>query len=341
VIAINRRYWPQLLFAAIFCVLLIAFISLRFGAVAVSASQLISTLFGTDNTYLSLIIFELRLPRTLLALCVGALLAASGAVSQGLFRNPLADPSLIGIAAGASVGASIVIVLLEPFNWPALGLSLVSTGAFAGGIVAVVVIYRIANSSQGISVAAMLLSGVAISFLAGSISNLLEFVADNEALRRMSLWRMGGFDSASYTHVALAFVVCLCVFSVLSRHCTALNAFLLGESEARHLGFDVKRVKFHLVFIVALAVGVSVALAGMISFVGLVVPHVVRMLFGPNHQHLIPLSAVAGALLLVLSDTFARTVIAPTELPIGILTALIGAPFFVLLLSQRKRYGMQ
>lgn len=319
----------------------IVLLSLAFGAVAVSFNDLLTLLTARADPQTHMIVWELRLPRTLLALCVGAMLATSGAVAQGLFRNPLADPSLIGVAAGASAGASLVIVFMGAADWPAFGLSMVSAGAFLGGVGAVLLIYRIASSSAGISVSAMLLTGIAISFMASSLSGFLEFIADNEMLRQMTLWRMGGLDSAGYSHVSIALFVCLAMLLSLPGHYNALNALLLGESEARHLGIDVQQVKLFLTFWIALAVGTSVALAGMISFVGLIVPHVVRMIVGPNHYYLVPFSALAGGILLTLSDTLARTLLAPTELPVGLITAIIGAPVFISMLTKRHRYGMQ
>jgi iron complex transport system permease protein len=220
------------------------------------------------------------------------------------------------------------------------GLSLVSLGAFVGGIAAVILVYRLATGPSGTSVATMLLAGIAISALAGSLSSLLEFYADNEMLRRISLWRMGGLDGANWPRVAIVSGVAAVILYVLPREAGALNALLLGESEARHLGVPVDRVKRRLVLLAAAGVGVSVAVAGAIAFVGLVVPHIVRLLIGPDHRWLLPASAMAGAMLLLLADTLARIVVAPTELPIGLLTALLGAPFFISLLRQRRDYGI-
>jgi iron complex transport system permease protein len=185
------------------------------------------------------------------------------------------------------------------------------------------------------------LAGIAITALAGSLGNLLEFHADSEMLRRISLWRMGGLDGADYPRLLIAAVVGGAVLWTLPRYSGALNALLLGESEARHLGIDVSRVKIGLILSVAIGVGTAVALAGTIAFVGLIVPHMVRMVTGPNHQRLLPGSALAGACLLVLADIVARLAMAPTELPVGVVTALIGVPFFISMLRKRHHYGMQ
>lgn len=288
-----------------------------------------------------MIVGQIRLPRVLLAALMGAILGMSGAAMQGLFRNPLADPSLIGVTAGASLGAALIIVsggsLLQGYT----ALTAVSLGAFAGGAVAVVFVYRLATSTSGTSVATMLLAGIAITALAGALGSLLEFYADNDMLRRISLWKMGGMDGANYPRLLLAAVVASALLFVLPRHAGTLNALLLGESEARHLGIDVGRAKIALITWVAVGVGTSVALVGTIAFVGLVVPHIVRMLVGPDHHVLLPASALAGAILLVVADTLSRIVLAPTELPVGIITAIIGVPFFVSLLRQRHHYGMQ
>ncbi len=277
----------------------------------------------------------------LLAALMGAILGMSGAATQGLFRNPLADPSLIGVTAGASLGAALVIVLGGNLLQGYAALTAVSIGAFAGGAVAVLFVYRLATSSSGTSVASMLLAGIAITALAGAVGSLLEFYADNDMLRRISLWKMGGMDGANYPRLLLAGLVGAALLLALPRYAGTLNALLLGESEARHLGIDVDRAKIALVGWVAVGVGTSVALVGTIAFVGLVVPHIVRMLVGPDHRVLLPASALAGAILLVVADTLARVVIAPTELPVGIITAIIGVPFFISLLRQRHHYGMQ
>lgn len=302
---------------------------------------LIQSLGGHGDSQAAVIIGKIRLPRVLLAALIGAVLACSGAAMQGLFRNPLADPSLIGVTAGASLGASIMIVASGSLVVGFTGLTLVSIGAFIGGLLAVLLVYRLATSTTGTSVATMLLAGIAITALAGSLGNLLEFYANNEMLRRISLWRMGGLDGANYQRLLIASVVGGAVLLVLPRFSAALNALLLGESEARHLGINVDRVKFGLIVCVAIGVGTAVALAGTIAFVGLIVPHMVRMVTGPNHHRLLPATALAGACLLVLADTVARVALAPTELPVGVVTALIGVPFFISLLRKRHHYGMQ
>ncbi len=305
-----------------------------------SAKGLLATLHADAGSQAAVIIGQIRLPRALLAALVGGILAISGAAMQGLFRNPLADPSLIGVTAGASLGASFAIVSISGPLSGLSGITLVSIGAFVGGLLAVILVYRLATSTAGTSVATMLLAGIAISALAGAAGNLLEFYTDNDTLRRISLWRMGGLDGANYERLLAATLVGLLVFTTLPRFAIALNALLLGESEARYLGVDIDKIKFGLVVIVAIGVGASVALAGTIAFVGLVIPHIMRMLIGPDHRRLLPASALAGAVLLLVADTAARVVMAPAELPVGIVTALLGVPFFVSLLRRRGQYGI-
>lgn len=334
------QLWPKLIAACAVAVVGSVLLSLTLGAVAIAPKQMGLWVLGTADPQTQMIIAQLRLPRALLAAAVGALLAVCGAATQGLFRNPLADPTLIGVSAGAAAGASLVIVLLNHLQWQWLGLSLVSLGAFLGAILVVFFVYRLASSATGTSVATMLLAGIAFAYLAGSLASVLEFVADNQMLRQISLWRMGGLDGADWVRVAIIFTVLVIVFAVLHAQHQALNALLLGESEARHLGIAVDGVKKRIIICVAAGVGVSVALAGSISFVGLVVPHIMRMVVGPNHKYLLPICACAGAVLLLIADVFARTIIAPTELPVGLFTALLGAPVFISLLRKRHRYGM-
>lgn len=326
-------------------------LSVALGSVHIPVTEIFRSIADPNQEHLlqtQLIIIHIRLPRALLAAIIGALLGMSGAAMQGLFRNPLADPSLIGITAGASAGGSVMILLGNSTIIGIWGLSLVSLGAFIGGITTVLLVYYLANSAtmskttsytnSGLSVTTMLLAGIGISALAGSITSIVELTADNDMLRRISLWRMGGLDGANYARVIIVAVIAGAVLLLLPLHSNALNALLLGESEARHLGIDLKHLKCALILMVSAAVGTSVAMAGSIAFIGLVTPHIMRLLIGPNHRYLLPASALGGSILLLFADTVARTIIAPTELPTGIVTAIIGAPLFISLL-RRYRYG--
>ncbi|WP_020208466.1 FecCD family ABC transporter permease [Gilvimarinus chinensis] len=323
--------------SALLCVSFL--LSLGLGAVAIAPMDVLRALLGAELAgYSGDIITSIRLPRALLAAGVGGVLAVCGAYLQGLFRNPLADPSLIGVTAGASVGASLAIVLGGGALWGSTfgGLSLVSVGAFTGGLVCVWLVYRVATGINGTSVATMLLMGIAVTALAASLTGLMDYFADNEQLRRMSLWRMGGLDGATGTRAGIMLVILALLLCSMGKCARQLNTLLLGESQARHLGVDVERLKTLLIVLVALGVGISVAMAGSIAFVGLVVPHMVRLWAGPDHRALVPLSALGGASLLLLADTLARTALAPTELPVGLVTALVGAPFFIVLLKRQR-----
>ena len=300
-----RRVSSLWLFAALAILLpVIALFSMTVGTVSISIAEafgaaVAAVLSGSEIAgQTQVILFDIRLPRILLAVLVGAVLASTGAVMQGLFRNPLADPSLIGVSGGASVGASLMIVLAGGAveSGMLMGLSLVAGGAFVGGFAATLLVYRLATSGIGTSVTTMLLAGIAIGALAGALNSLLSYFADNDMLRQISLWQMGNLSAASWAKVSIMGLVALILLVRFPRDSRALNALLLGESEARHLGIDVQRVKRRLIVLTALGVGVSVALAGMVGFVGLVIPHVVRLLIGPDHRWLVPCSALACTL---------------------------------------------
>ena len=290
-----------------------------------------------------LVIELIRLPRTIMGVVIGSTLAVCGAAMQGLFRNPLADPSIIGVSSGAALGAGVGIVLtgllpvvlvatLQSYTVPFL--------AFIGGFVTTLVVYKIGTTGNGTSVATMLLAGIAIGALSGAGMGILNYVADDTTLRNMTFWQMGSLGGANWGQLAFIVPLLLGLQLLMMTHARGLNAMLLGESEARHLGFDIQLLKLRLIVMTALGVGVAVSVSGMIGFVGLVVPHLVRMSIGPDHRWLMPASALLGASLLLLADIIARIVISPAELPIGIVMALLGAPFFMSLLwKQRTRIG--
>lgn len=331
--------------AALLAALLLgsAVLSLTQGAMAIPAREgllaLRDALFGTSLSsladYQRAVILELRVPRTLLAVCVGAMLAQCGAAMQGMFRNPLADPGIVGVSAGAAVGAVLAIFWSSPEqSWWSVPLA-----AFGAGLCSSVLIYRLSRGQGDTSVFILLLAGIAVSALAGAVIGLLSYLSDDARLRDFSLWQMGSLAGAELVRVAIASVVALLLAWRLQYRATALNALLLGEAEARYLGIEVEALKRELVLLVALGVGVAVAAAGVIGFVGLVVPHIVRLLTGPDCRTLLPLSALCGGLLLLVADIGARLLLAPAELPVGILTALLGAPFFIVLLLQLRQRG--
>ena len=334
-----RLLWPPLIAS----LMIASLMSITTGPLAIapldSLKALIATVTQSPITSLQpheqLVIANVRLPRTLLALVIGALMAQCGAVMQGLFRNPLADPGIVGVSSGAALGASICIVLL-----PAAGDYLVPFAAFGGGLITTLAVYRLAHSRNGTSVTMLLLAGVAISALTGAGIGLLTYIADDRALRDLTLWGMGSLASAQWHSIAICGAMMAILMWQFQKQSQALNALLLGEAEARHLGIEVERLKIKLIMLTAMGVGVAVSAAGMIGFVGLVVPHVVRMAIGPDHRTLLPLSAALGAALLLLADLGARTWMAPAEMPVGLVTAILGAPFFLsLLLNQRNRLG--
>lgn len=337
-------YHRQLLWLLLILLPLGLMAGLLSGAVFVTPATFVATLgdwLSGEYSREALILFSIRLPRLVLAALLGMVLAGAGAAMQGLFRNPLADPSLIGVASGASAGAGFVVVfcggLLTGVTVDWLGMSLVAVGAFLGGFVSVLLVYRLATTQAGTSVSTMLLAGIAITALAGALNSLFGFFADNDTLRRISLWQMGSLEGANWQRVGFITVAATVMAVMLPRLSQPLNALLLGESEARHLGVNVETLKRRVILLTAFAVGIGVATAGIVAFVGLMVPHWVRLLIGPDHRHLIPCSLLMGALFVVVADTLARVLILPAELPTGVITALVGAPFFVSLLIQQRR----
>lgn len=323
--------------------------SITLGPMDISIAQSIAALlpiwvseswFSADlPAHITMVIQQIRLPRTLLAIAVGAILAICGTVMQGLFRNPLADPGIIGVSAGASLGAAMAIVLFGGLaeSYPQLLIfGTVPLFAFFGGALSTVLVYRLGTSATGTSVVMMLLAGVAIGSLSGAALGLLNYYADDQALRDLSLWTMGSLGGANWGNLTLAYSGLIILFVLFYRDAAALNALLLGESEARHLGIKVQALKRRLILLAAAGVGVTVAVAGMIGFIGLIVPHLGRMISGPNHKSLLPLAMLLGALLLLIADMIARTIVAPLDMPVGIVTALIGAPFFIWLLIKQK-----
>jgi iron complex transport system permease protein len=331
----HRWLWPCLLAALVISSLMSVSIGplhisplISFNAVMNWATPLN---FGNVAPHEQLVIDTVRLPRTLLALAVGALLAQCGAVMQGLFRNPLADPGIIGVSSGAALGAAICIVLV-----PQGGEYMVALSAFITGLITTLIVYRLASSPTGTSVVILLLSGVAIAALAGAGIGLLTYMANDMALRDLTLWQMGSIAGAQWHYVLLTLSALILISWQFNRSAKALNAMLLGEAEARHLGLDVDKLKLKLIVLCAIGVGIAVAATGIIGFIGLVIPHLVRMLVGPDHTQLLPLSAMLGAAILALADIGSRSLVAPSELPVGLVTALLGAPFFILLLLKQR-----
>jgi iron complex transport system permease protein len=291
-----------------------------------------------------IIVFDIRLPRAILGFLIGASLAVSGAIMQGLFRNPLADPGLVGVSSGASFGAVVMIVLGGGLAAPlamALGIYALPLAAFAGGLATTLLLYRIATRHGQTSVATMLLAGIALGALAMAITGVLIYMADDKQLRDLTFWGMGSLSGATWMKVTAAGPIILLSLLSIPFIARGLNAMTLGEAAAFHMGVPVQRLKTIAIIVVAAATGASVAVSGGIGFVGIVVPHVLRMLIGPDHRYLLPASALLGGTLLILADVLARTIVIPAEMPIGIITAAVGGPFFLwILLRNRTRLSL-
>ncbi|HCG5530893.1 TPA: iron ABC transporter permease [Vibrio parahaemolyticus] len=320
----------------------IAIASITVGPMNISFTDSLRGLIGAHSKlapHIQLVINEIRLPRTILCMFIGAILAICGVVMQGLFRNPLAEPGIIGVSAGAALGGAFAIVVFAEFsqNHPQLmNLAALPLFAFLGGALTTVLVYWLGTNKFGTSVTIMLLAGVAISALSGAAIGFLNFSADDQMLRDLTLWSMGSLAGANWAGIGLASVTLVVLLFWFHKKAMSLNALLLGESEARHLGVPVQKLKRQLILLSAVGVGVTVSICGAIGFIGLVIPHLGRMLAGPDHRTLLPISALLGALLLTCADMIARVLLAPAELPVGIVTALIGAPFFIYLLFQQR-----
>jgi iron complex transport system permease protein len=274
-----------------------------------------------------------------LALLIGAALAQSGAVSQGIFRNPMADPSLLGISSGAAFAAALVIVLgpgFTSFDDRSLPY-LLPVACFCGGTIIAWIIARLASVDGYTSISTLLLGGLAISALVNAGIGLLSYLANDTALRSLTFWMFGSLGKAGWDEILIAVPFIVLPLLLIPRYANELNALLLGEAEAAHLGVDVERVKRRLMLLVILAVSTSVSVAGVIGFVGLIVPHLLRLWVGPDHRLLLPACTFLGGLLLIGADIVSRILIPPAEIPIGILTALIGGPFFLILLLRYRR----
>jgi iron complex transport system permease protein len=327
--------------------ILIALLSLGTGAVRIPPERVAGVLMGWlsgDAQVLSsreaLVVLNIRLPRLLLGALVGAGLAVAGALMQGLFRNPLADPGLVGVSAGAGLTAAATIVLGDRLLAGIIGklpFAVLPAGAFLGGLLTTTLLYLIATRKGRTSVATMLLAGVALGALAGAMTGFLAYLSDDRQLRDLTFWSLGSLGGATWTKVSAIAPVILPLIIAIGFLARGLDALSLGEAEAFHLGVPVQRLKVAIVVLTALAVGAGVAAAGLIGFIGIVVPHMLRLIIGPGHRALLPLAALGGATLLVAADTIARLVVAPAELPIGIVTAAIGAPFFLWLLLRGDR----
>ncbi|MEM7575566.1 MAG: iron ABC transporter permease [Bacteroidota bacterium] len=318
-------------------------VGLLVGAYDMSWADLWGVITGDADDMQQFLVWEIRLPRLLLAALVGAGLAMSGAAIQGLFRNPLADPTIIGITSGAMLFAVIALSFLTTYLaevTASLLQATISLFAFIGALLTSWLVYRIGNRYGQSQVASMILAGIAVAAFAGALSGYLIYKSDESQLRDITFWTLGSVSGASWMQLSIVGPIVLLGTWLIQRDARALNAILLGEREAAYLGFQVNAVKQRIIALTALVVGACISVTGLIGFVGLVIPHLLRLAWGTDYRSLLINSALLGASFLVIADNFSRTIVAPAELPIGILTALVGAPFFIWLLLRQQRKSL-
>ncbi len=318
-------------------------LSVTGGAVDVSHRDWLAPWYRDSDNPLggsAYVLWEIRLPRILFSLLIGAALGLCGTLTQGLFRNPLADPGLLGISSGAACAAALTIVFLArsginiPFEWR---FAILPVAAFTGAVGVCLTLDRVAHWITADSLSGLILTGIALNALAGAIIGLCTYVATDEQLRSLTFWTLGSVAGASWGLVSVLAVLLSWAFWFAHRSLSALNALALGEAVAGHVGVEVRQLRTRIVVLVALVSGFSVAWCGIIGFIGLIAPHIVRSVLGADHRRVAPYSMGIGALLLLWADTAARTLAVPAEIPVGIFTSLLGAPFFlVLLLSFRN-----
>lgn len=339
----DRRAIAALVRLVLICVLVLAML-LGLGWGAAGDTDVVAALgagfgFGEASLRDMTIVWDIRLPRVLTATIVGAALAVSGAVMQGLFRNPLADPGLVGVSAGAGFGAVAAIVLggLLPASIAALtGIYLIPFAAFLGGWASTLILYRIATRGGQTSVATMLLAGIALGALTGALTGFIVYKADDNQLRDLTFWGMGSVAGATWTKIAVAGPDHGSGTSHVTLSCSKPRRARARRAVARHMGIDTQRMKRIAIVSVAASVGAAVAITGGIGFVGIVVPHLLRLIQGPEHRNLLPNAALLGAVVLLLADMISRIAVAPAELPIGIVTACLGGPFFLWILLKNR-----
>lgn len=334
----NKYFFPVLIMLLIGILVL----AISFGAVPISVNDMGGALQhffqGREPANIHEGVFlQLRLPRVLLCAITGAILAVSGVLMQGLFRNPIVEPGLVGTSAGAAFGASLVFVLsasISPVLKTVTGPLLVPLFAFAGGLLATYVVYSLAKNAKRVSIMSLLLIGIAVNAVGLSGTGFMSYIARDPQARSITFWNLGTFSGASWMQVLIVGTVAAIIFILSLRYSKQLNALLLGEEEASYLGVDTNRLKRRVMLLNTAMVSVATAFVGVISFMGLIVPHVLRLLIGSDNKRLLPASMITGALLLTLADMGARLILAPAEIPIGIITSIVGAPIFIILLKK-------
>ena len=337
----NRFFFPSLIILMI-AVMLCA---IAFGAVSITPVNMYGALLhfftgrSPANIYES-VFLQLRLPRVFLCAITGSILAVSGVLMQGLFRNPIVEPGLVGTSAGAAFGASIVFVLGSGMGAQfksVTGPLLVPIFAFGGGLLATWLVYVLSKDAKRVSILSLLLIGIAVNALGLSGTGFMSYLARDPQARSITFWSLGTFSGASWTQVCLVGAVGGLIFFLSLKYARQLNALLLGEEEATYLGVDPDKLKRRIMILNTAMVSIATAFVGVISFMGLIVPHVLRLLIGSDNKKLLPASMLLGATLLTLADMMARLLLAPAEIPIGIITSLVGAPIFIILL---KRFNL-
>ncbi len=309
-------------------------IAISFGSYEISIFDFIS---GTMHEIQEAVLIKIRIPRVVLAIFVGASLSLSGCCLQGLFRNPLADPGLIGVSAGAALGATTFIVLGSNYfpNY-LLGPYLLPLSAIIGSASVIALLFFITKGFGKEGITYLLLAGIAVNSFAGVGIGILTYISTDSELRGLTFWTMGSFGGVSWELIFPAIVIIFITIIAIIRSSRKLDILQLGEPEAYRLGIDIKRLRFNIIISSAIIVGISVSLTGMIGFVGLIVPHLMRILGGVNHNYLMPGSAIAGAVLMIIADLISRVILQPAELPIGLITSAIGSPFFLWLIFRMR-----
>lgn len=336
----NKYFFP----VSISVLLVVVLLAIGFGAVPISISDMVSAtqhwLKGEKPAGIYEGVFlQLRLPRVLLCMVTGAVLAVSGVLMQGLFRNPIVEPGLIGTSAGAAFGASLVFVLSAGMNrqmQEIAGPLLVPLFAFAGGLLATSVVYMLARGMRKLDVTSLLLTGIAVNAVGLSGTGFMSYIARDPQARSITFWNLGTFSSASWIQLFVLLLVAVPACILAFRYAAQLNVLMLGEEEAVYAGVDTEKLKRRIMLLNTAMVAVATAFVGVIGFMGLIVPHLMRMITGSNHKILIPASLISGAILLTMADMGARLLLAPAEIPIGIITSLVGAPVFVVLLKRMQ-----
>ena len=331
---LSRRQALIFLIALILLLLLAVIVALNIGATGVHLSALWHGTTDPDIRADRIVLLRIRGPRVVMSGLTGAALAVAGAVMQGLFRNPLADPGLIGVSSGAALATACMIVLGGPWLVSdAWGVWAIPAAGMCGSFAAAYLLYLFATRGGVTSVSTILLAGVALGAFSGALTGILVFRANDTALRDLTFWTMGSFAGATWSRIGLLCPFLCVAAAVTTRLATPLNALLLGESDARLIGYPVERIKRLAMVAVACAVGPTVSFVGAIGFVGVIVPHLVRLVTGPDHRLVLPGSALLGASLMIVADTLARVIAIPADVPVGIVTAVLGTPVFVWLLS--------